>query len=293
MRIGTFTPSVLLEVARRTGSLERAGLEVEEVPVSSSPAQFSSLADGDLDLVVTSPDNVLAYRFLPGNPLGQLLDVQITAGLDADTGLSLCLRPQYALGSERPVLGVDVPTSGFAFAAYALLDGAGMPPGSYDTTALGSTPRRRAALAAGECDVTILGAGNELIAEAAGCTVHSTVRELGPYIGEVTARMTHAEEAVAADALADLLVDAADKIRRGELAEETVAAAQSVLELPRELAERHHDRLANQGLLPNGAVPAEAISTLVDLRRTYRPTEGLDDVIPGLPNLLIHRAASR
>jgi hypothetical protein len=86
LRIGSFTRSVLLEVARTTGGLTQANLEVREVAVESSPAQFASLRDGEFDAIFTSPDNVLAYRFLPANPLGEVLDVEIVAGLDRGPG---------------------------------------------------------------------------------------------------------------------------------------------------------------------------------------------------------------
>jgi hypothetical protein len=64
IHIGTFTRSLLIQIARVTGSLQRAGLEVKESLVASSPAQFKSLEAGEFDLVMTSPDNALAYRFL-------------------------------------------------------------------------------------------------------------------------------------------------------------------------------------------------------------------------------------
>src|SRR5262249_25481617 len=51
IRVGTFTPSVLLRVARRGGWLRRAGVEVAETPVRSSPEQFAALLDGALDAV--------------------------------------------------------------------------------------------------------------------------------------------------------------------------------------------------------------------------------------------------
>ena len=95
---GTFSPSVLLDVARRTGRLSDAGLEVTEVPVASSPGQFRSLVDGEIDVAFTSPDNVLAYRFSPTNPLGGLLDVGIVSGIDRGLGLALYGRP----GSPDP-----------------------------------------------------------------------------------------------------------------------------------------------------------------------------------------------
>src|SRR3954447_18131599 len=98
LRIGTCTPSLLIDVARSTGRLDRAGLDVVETPVASSPAQFRSLEAGDFDVVMTSPDNVLAYRFLTANPLGRNLPVEILAGVDRGLGLSLCLPPSGQAG---------------------------------------------------------------------------------------------------------------------------------------------------------------------------------------------------
>lgn len=298
LRLGTFTPSVLLEVARRTGRLADHGLEVTEEAVPSSPSQFTSLAEGRFDAVVTSPDNVIAYRFVRANPLERLLDVVVTAGLDSDAGLSLGLRPGLTLpeasapaAPSQPLsVGVDVPTSGFAFAAYGLLARAGLDRDDYTTVTLGSTPRRVSALAAGECDVTIMGAGNELVARAAGCTLHSRVTALGPYVGEVVARLADTPSAAAADTLADVLVETADAVRAGELAEETVAVARERLGLAEDLARAHHARLRDGGLLAGGRVPVEAVETLVGLRRTYRPSPDLDRVMGSLDGLLVHRA---
>ena len=94
----------------------------------SSPAQFRSLETGELDVVMTSPDNVLAYRFLSANPLGRNLPVEILAGIDRGLGLSLCLAPSVTdVADVRDrVVGVDVPESGFAFVAFALLERAGL-----------------------------------------------------------------------------------------------------------------------------------------------------------------------
>src|SRR5690606_37835758 len=113
----------------------------------------------------------------------------------------------------------------------------------YTTVTLGSTPRRASAHAAGECDVTIMGAGNELVARAAGCTLHSRVTALGPYVGEVVARLAHPPAAAAADRPGDVLDKAAGAGRAGELAEETVAVARERLGLAEDLARAHHARL--------------------------------------------------
>ena len=128
LHVGTFTRSVVLEVARNDGSLAEAGLEVRESSVASSPAQFASLESREYDLAFTSPDNVLAYRFIADNPLGRHLRVQMLAALDRGLGLSLWLSPIVSSldGVRGSTLGVDVATSGFAFVGYELLARAGV-----------------------------------------------------------------------------------------------------------------------------------------------------------------------
>src|ERR1700737_2212675 len=129
VRLGVFSPSVLLGVAAAEGTLDRAGLQGEEIPVASSSHQFTLLLAGELDAVLTSPDNVLAYRGSSANPLGRTVDVRILAAVDRGLGLSLFHGPRISglsglsglSGVRGGVLGVDVPTSGFAFVAYELL----------------------------------------------------------------------------------------------------------------------------------------------------------------------------
>src|SRR3954452_4658672 len=118
--IGAFSPSVLLRVSRRIGLLAERGLDVVEKPVSSSPAQFRALIDGDLDAALTSPDNVVAYRFDPGNPLGEIADVRIVSAIDRGLGLGVYARPglESAVDLKGATIGVDVPGSGFALGLY-------------------------------------------------------------------------------------------------------------------------------------------------------------------------------
>lgn len=280
IRLGTFTPSVLLDVARSAGVLAAAGLEVEEIPVPSSPAQFAALADGGLDAAFTSPDNAIAYRFLPTNPLGRLLEVEIVHGVDRGLGLRLALRP----GLDAPAVGmrfaVDVPTSGFAFVGYALLERAGLARDDYDLVTLGSTPRRAAALVAGDCDATILNAGNDLMAEAAGATLAGSATELGPYLGTALVRLSAEPGRDAVDRLADALQSAAVGILDGSLAEQAERSAGGVLGLPAELAARHLGILidARTGVIADGHVDRAALATLVALRRRHLPDPALDDV---------------
>jgi ABC-type nitrate/sulfonate/bicarbonate transport system substrate-binding protein len=282
MTLGTFTPSVLLRVARRTGRLADAGLDVTESAVPSSPGQFAALLDGALDAVLTSPDNVLAYRYSPTNALGRTADARIVSAVDRGMGLGLYGRSADLRGAT---FGVDVPGSGFAFALYALAESIGLTREDYEIVALGSTPKRLQALLAGECAATMLNAGNELHAEAAGYRPLATVSAtLSPYLGTVLAVVGDATSA--AHALADVLTATAAEIVAGALGAEVVTEAADALGLPEELGRRYLDRLRDPaaGLVPDGVVDPGSIRTLVDLRRRYRPetADGADVFAPAL-----------
>ena len=279
---GTFSPSVLLDVARSTGRLADAGLEVEEVPVASSPGQFRSLVGGEIDIAFTSPDNVLAYRFSPTNPLGGVLDVGIISGIDRGLGLALYARPGLD-GADRlrgTRVGVDVPGSGFALAMYALTESLGVPRGEYELVALGSTPRRLTALLAGDCDGTMLNAGNELVAEEAGCTRLASVADIcAPYLGTVTA-VAGSSRLAEARALGEALAASISDIRSGAVDDVAVAVAAGRLDVSPALARRYVDRLRDdrEGLLPGAVVDPAGLETVAALRRRFLPevVDGVD-----------------
>ncbi|MBZ5737942.1 ABC transporter substrate-binding protein [Nocardioides mangrovi] len=279
--VGSFTPSVLLDVAGRTGRLRDRGLEVREVAVTSSPGQFRSLLDGELDVGLTSPDNVLAYRFNPRNPLGELADVRIVAAIDRGMGLGLYGRPgTTAADLVGAQVGVDVGTSGFALALYSLAEGLGVTRDRYDLVALGSTPRRLEALLAGDCLATMLNAGNELIAEEHGCVRLATAAEhLSPYLGTVVA-VAGEHHLGGARRLSSALLETATEIAGGGLTDEAAESAARRLGLGDDLALRYVERLRDprDGLVPDGVVDTGSLETLVRLRRTYLPAP-----VPGEP----------
>jgi len=285
LTLGSFTPSVLLRVARGTGALADAGLEVTETPVPSSPGQFSALLDGSLDAVLTSPDNVLAYRYSPTNPLGRTADARIVSAVDRGLGLALYAAAEPA-ELRGGTFGVDVPGSGFAFALYALAESVGLGRDDYEVVALGSTPKRLQALLRGECAATMLNAGNELHAEAAGYRALAAVsRTCAPYLGTVLAVVGDAR-LEPAGRLATALARTAADVVAGRLDDPTTAEAAGALGLPAPLAERYLARLKDptEGLVPDGVVDLAAIRTIVDLRRRYRPEtdSGTDLFAPAL-----------
>jgi ABC-type nitrate/sulfonate/bicarbonate transport system substrate-binding protein len=291
IRLGTFTPSVLLRVARRTGRLRDAGLEVAETPVQSSPGQFTSLLDGTFDAVLTSPDNVIAYRYSRANPLGRTADVRIVSAVDRGMGLALHSRhpPAELRGA---VFGVDVPASGFAFAMYALAESLGLERDDYEVVALGSTPKRLLALLAGECAATMLNAGNELHAERAGYRALARASDVcGPYLGTVLATVG---DPGAPEALAKVLTETSAEILSGALDDEVVEVASTALNLPDPLGHSYLDRLKDpaEGLVPDGVVDPAAIAVLVDLRRRHGRVEAADTYVDALApgsGLLVRR----
>jgi ABC-type nitrate/sulfonate/bicarbonate transport system substrate-binding protein len=273
--LGTFSPSVLLRVARRSGVLDRCGLAVDERPVPSSPAQFAALADGSLDAALTSPDNVVAYRFLPGNPLGGTRDVRIVAAVDRGLGLALYAAAGTAdvVDLRGQIVGVDVAASGFAFALFELLDRAGLGRGDYELAELGSTPKRLDALLEGRCAATMLNAGNDLKADDAGLVRLVDVLSIAsPYLGTVLA--VQGEPSPAVRSLAAALLEAADGIRDGMFREAAVREAAATGLAPH-LAERYVERLLDpdHGLVPGGIADRESLSAVVDLRRRHVPPQ--------------------
>lgn len=272
MRVGCFSPSVLLRVADRSGALARHAVEVEESSVPSSPDQFRALAEGRLDAALTSPDNVVAYRFVPDNPLRRLLDVRIVAGVDRGLGLGLYARPGSTSVTDLRgrVVAVDVASSGFAFALYEITARSGLAPGrDYELVELGATPRRLEALLDGRCDATMLNAGNDLRAVAAGLPRLALATEVArPYLGTVLAVVGAPSDEIRR--LAAALADAAHELRSGAtaaLAEELARA----LGLDGDLATRYVGQLTDpdQGVVADGDV--EGLATVVELRRRHRP----------------------
>jgi aerobic-type carbon monoxide dehydrogenase small subunit (CoxS/CutS family) len=289
VRLGTFSPSVLLEVARATGALDIAGLAVQEVPATSSPAQFTELLAGDLDAVLTSPDNVLAYRFVTDNPLGRTCDVRVLAAVDRGLGLSLFAAPDRApTGLRGGVLAVDVPVSGFAFVAVELLARHGLRAGTdCPVEALGATPRRAQALVEGRCALTVLNAGSDLRAEAAGARRLARATALGPYLGTVLAAHGPAVDADSGTvaALTRVLVGTAARVAAGELRDVAHAAARRRLGLDEAAAAQYTATLADpaEGLVPDGRVDRAALGTLVALRNRHGtgPPLDVDSVLAG------------
>jgi ABC-type nitrate/sulfonate/bicarbonate transport system substrate-binding protein len=217
---------------------------------------------------------VLAYRFSSHNPIGTMLDARIVGAIDRGMGLGLYGRPGLVPSDLRGAsIGVDVPTSGFALALYALAHSLGVDRADYEVVALGSTPQRLEALLAGRCDATMLNAGNELMAEAAGCLRLAGVTDsYTPYLGTVVA-VVGERRLDAARRLAQAMSATCESVVRGSLDTEAAEAARRRLGLDDVLAKRYVQRLRDHddGLITDGVADVASLATLVRLRSRWLP----------------------
>ena len=282
--VGTFTKSILIEIAESQGYFAEASLEVTEISVPSSPAQFEMLERGEINLAITSPDNVLAYKYISKNPLGRNLDLRILGAVDRGLGLSLCYAP--SINSSPATFGVDVPTSGFAFVGYELMERHGEEYGSYEIISLGSTPKRRVELVAKNVDSTVLNAGNEIKAISQGAMKIADVSQIGPYLGTVLS--TIGEPAYPVRDFQKIINRVVAEILAGEHSDLIITITTKNLALTKNFAELHYQMLLDpiHGLVPNGTVDIAAIQTLITLRNKFLPTSELDHVIDDFDSLV-------
>src|SRR6202046_1247336 len=181
LRLGLFSPSLPHLVAVREGYYAKRGVTVQQRRIPSSAALLRALRDGDLDVALTSPDNIANFRLnkVGGGPV----DARIIAAVDQAGSISLIGRPgvdapgQIRLGT----VAVDARNSGFAFLLYELLKTVGLEPDvDYRVLEAGGTP--------GRFEATILTAGFDVRAQAeGGSLLVPTVDVIPDYLSTVLA----------------------------------------------------------------------------------------------------------
>jgi ABC-type nitrate/sulfonate/bicarbonate transport system substrate-binding protein len=189
LRLGLFSPSLPHLVAIREGYYEERGVAVEQQRIPSSAALRRALRDGDLDVALTSPDNIANFRL---NKAGDgPVDARIIAAVDQAGSISLMGRPGIdAPGQVRlGTVAVDARNSGFAFLLYELLSSQDLAPEvDYQVVEAGGTPSRFEALLAGSFEATILNAGFDVRAQASGASLLiPTVDVIPDYLSTVLA----------------------------------------------------------------------------------------------------------
>jgi len=284
VKVGTFTKSTLIEIARLEGYFLEDGIEVEEITVSSSPEQFELLMKGLIDVAITSPDNVIAYQYLENNPLGQRLNVRILGALDRGLGLSLCVVADLLRAPTS--FGVDVPNSGFAFLGYELLAQEGFPYGSYEIKVLGSTPKRRVALIDKRVDCTILNAGNEINATSQGAKKIADLATVGPYLGTVLSVLGEPDQS--ARQFQQVINRVATEVLAGLHATAILSVVERNLSITPQGAREHYEVMLSpvHGLVADGLVDTPSLENLIRLRSKYLPDKDLDRALLNISTLV-------
>ena len=251
------------------------GLHVEQCRIPSSPALREALRDNDLDVVLTSPDNVANYRL--NGSAHERLDARIIAAVDRAGSVSLLGRP--GLTSPDDIRGgkvaVDARDSGFAFLLYELLRQRGLSPGDdYSVAEIGGTPRRFEELIRGAFDATILNAGFDASAEARGCTRLARTADAVPgYLTTVLAAPGKWIDA-APDEVARFL-SAFSQGARHVLSpvhrEQCLALVADTWQVSRPIAARILSEATDSqtGLVPDGVVGHASLAATLDLRRRW------------------------
>lgn len=274
--VGCFYRSLPMQAAQENGFFSDHGVEVEFQQVTSSIQQFEFLRDGTYDVVQTSPDNTANYHYNDDNPIGGRVDGVGFLGLDYGMYLVIAARP----GIERledlrgGVVSVDAPDSGFAYVAYRILESAGLQRGrDYEIVMTGGVFDRYQAFMREDpgFDATLLCGGFETRAERAGYRLLDSVLDIAdPYLGVwATARRgwldDHRDAAVGftrgyLQGL-DWVFDPANR-------DACVALLMRASNTDRELAERLLQLQTEPGVgnIPGGAIDAEGVKNVLDLR---------------------------
>lgn len=281
LTLGQFSRSPVIAAATHLGLWEKAGIELSPTFVASSPGQFASLRDGDIDVAVTSPDNVLLYATTATNPLETLVPVSMVRAIDRGLALTATTRPEVNsladLKGQR--VGVDVLRSGFALLLFSMLRQAGVERDDVEFVELGSTPKRADALIAGEIDATILNAESLVRAREAGMVGHVSSADVYPtYLGTVLAvregyELPPAFLQVWDDATAWLLTGPEHEVREALAEENPALGTAEYLAIARD---------PRMGLLSDPTIAVTDLETLASIRSSFHAYAPTPEQLPGL-----------
>lgn len=171
---------------------------------ASSDEQYAALMAGEVDVAVTSMDNVMDW-----NLRDAAADFAIIAQIERTTRLTLMGRPGVTSFEDirNGDLLVDAPANGFVVAARMVLAEEGLNAGDYSLVPAGGVRERMAALLSGAGDATLLGPPFDFQAADAGAARLAVVNDRYPdYPGQGLVIRRSALDACRAD-LATWLAD--------------------------------------------------------------------------------------
>jgi ABC-type nitrate/sulfonate/bicarbonate transport system substrate-binding protein len=131
-------------VAQDRGLFARNGLTINVTETPGSVVQWTSLAEGSSDIVITLMDNVIAYREGQGEAPVTVSDAIAVMASDALLMPALVTQPDVKSYEDLrgKALSVDAAITGLALILYALLEKGGLKSGDYQLVRTGGVLAR-------------------------------------------------------------------------------------------------------------------------------------------------------
>jgi len=274
IRVGQFSQSPVLAAIKHLNFLP--DYEIEITNAVSSPAQFGALMKNEMDIALTSPDNVLLYGTTDKNPLEQICDLKMLSSIDK--GLKLSLVSSAAIQTtkdlQNAIFCIDSPTSGFAILLKKMLLQLGVDISALNIVAAGSTPMRVLHILKNESQASILNAESKLKADQESLKTWMDVSEVADnYMGTVICVKGQDEETQSTKDFMQAWQKAVKWILESDLNrfksifedQTSVLATSEYFEL---LKDKQH------GMTLNNELNFEALKTLIDIRKAagaYQP----------------------
>jgi hypothetical protein len=187
LRIGQFSQSPVLLAIQHFNLLPEYQLEISNV--TSSPSQFESLAKNELDIALTSPDNVLLYGTTDKNALKQKIELKILRSIDKGLKLSLVSNGEIKNVSQlqTAIFSIDSITSGFALLLKNMLLNLKLDlDQEINFVQAGSTPKRLLHVLDNNSQATILNAESKIVADKKSLKTWMEVTQVSNnYLGTV------------------------------------------------------------------------------------------------------------
>ena len=187
LRIGQFSQSPVLLAIKHFNLLPEYQLEISNV--TSSPSQFESLAKNELDIALTSPDNVLLYGTTDKNALKQKTELKMLRSIDKGLKLSLVSNGEIKNISQlqTAIFSIDSITSGFALLLKNMLLNLKLDlDQEINFVQAGSTPKRLLHVLDNNSQATILNAESKIVADKKSLKTWMEVTQVSNnYLGTV------------------------------------------------------------------------------------------------------------
>lgn len=280
--VGQFSQSPILFAIAHNNFLPE--YEIEITNVVSSPAQFGALMKGELDIAITSPDNVLLYATTPNNPLDKMCDLIMLRSIDRGLNLSLVSTPEILKIQDllKATFSIDSPTSGFAILLNSMLRRLKIDVSQVNFAAAGSTPKRLLHMIEGSSQASILNAESRIQADERGFKTWMNVSEVSSnYLGSVICVEGGSEETEKIQAFMTAWKKANDWILEASMEQYIETFSQ---DLPILASESYFKLLHDpvHGLTKDNMLNIESLETLILLREESNAYVPKIDQLPEL-----------